>query len=92
LQRLRTRRPSLWYRGEPVADVTAHPAFKGGVQTLAKLYDLQWEDPEVSLCDSPTTGRKIGRSFVWECRVGSHSWSSGAPSMPCAPGTVRWPS
>ena len=64
LQRLRARRPSLWYRGEPVEDVTAHPAFKGGVQTLARLYDLQWENARVSLYESPTTGRKVGRSFM----------------------------
>ena len=64
LQRLRARRPALWYRGEPVEDVTAHPAFKGGAQTLARLYDLQWENAPVSLYESPTTGRKVGRSFM----------------------------
>jgi 4-hydroxyphenylacetate 3-monooxygenase len=64
LARLRDQRPSLWYAGEPVKDVTTHPAFKGGVQTLAELYDLQWQDPEVSLCESPTTGHKVGRSFM----------------------------
>jgi 4-hydroxyphenylacetate 3-monooxygenase len=64
LQRLRTRGPSLWYRGEPVKDVSAHPAFKGGAETLAGLYDLQWETAAVSLYESPTTGRKVGRSFM----------------------------
>lgn len=64
LQRLRARAPSLWYRGESVEDVTVHPAFKGGVQTLAELYDLQWQNPDISLCESPTTGRKVGRSFA----------------------------
>lgn len=64
LQRLRDRPPSLWYRGEPVTDVAAHPAFRGGVATLAELYDLQWRDPDVSLYDSPTTGQKVARSFL----------------------------
>ena len=64
LARLRSHRPALWYGGEPVEDVTTHPAFKGGVQTLAELYDLQWQDPEVSLCESPATGHKVGRSFM----------------------------
>ena len=43
LERLREQPPALWYRGELVKDVTAHPALRGGVQTLARLYDLQWE-------------------------------------------------
>ncbi|HEV7716461.1 MAG TPA: 4-hydroxyphenylacetate 3-monooxygenase, oxygenase component [Steroidobacteraceae bacterium] len=64
LQRLRERPPTLWYRGEKVEDVTTHPAFEGGVQTLAHLYDLQWQSPEVSLYDSPTSGRKVARSFL----------------------------
>src|SRR5262249_690485 len=56
--------PSIWYRGERVTDVTTHPAMKGGVHTLARLYDLQWEKPEVSLYDSPTSGNKVARSFM----------------------------
>jgi 4-hydroxyphenylacetate 3-monooxygenase len=64
LQRLRDRPPNVWYRGEQVKDVTAHPAFKGGVHTLAALYDLQWRNPEISLYDSPSSGKKVARSFM----------------------------
>src|SRR5262249_23241019 len=64
LQRLRERPPSIWYRGEQVKDVTAHPALRGGVDTLAKLYDLQWEQPDITLFDSPTSGKKVARSFM----------------------------
>jgi 4-hydroxyphenylacetate 3-monooxygenase len=64
LRRFRARGPSLWYRGKPVEDVTTHPALKGGVQTLARLYDLQWERPDISLYESPTTGKQVGRSFM----------------------------
>lgn len=64
LARLRERPPAVWYRGEQVRDITAHPAFKGGAHTLAALYDLQWQRPEVSLYDSPTSGRKVARSFM----------------------------
>jgi 4-hydroxyphenylacetate 3-monooxygenase len=64
LQRLRERPPTLWYQGEQIKDVTTHPALRGGVQTLAKLYDLQWQHESVSLFDSPTTGHKVGRSFM----------------------------
>ena len=63
LERLRQRPPALWYRGEPVRDVTAHPALARGAATLAELYDLQWQHREVCLFDSPTSGRKVGRSF-----------------------------
>jgi 4-hydroxyphenylacetate 3-monooxygenase len=63
LRRLRERPPALWYRGERVADVTTHAAFRGGVATLAELYDLQWQRAEECLFDSPTSGRKVARSY-----------------------------
>jgi 4-hydroxyphenylacetate 3-monooxygenase len=64
LQRLRERPPTLWYHGEQITDVTTHPALRGGVATLAGLYDLQWQNPAVSLFDSPSSGNKVGRSFL----------------------------
>jgi 4-hydroxyphenylacetate 3-monooxygenase len=64
LQRLRERPPALWYRGEQVNDVTTHPALSGGAATLARLYDLQWKHAELCLYESPTTGRKVARSFM----------------------------
>ena len=64
LARLRERPPALWYRGEQVKDVTAHPSLRGGVHTLAHLYDLQWEQADICLYDSPTSGRKVARSFM----------------------------
>jgi 4-hydroxyphenylacetate 3-monooxygenase len=64
LARLRARPPALWYGGEQVADVTEHPALRGGVHTLARLYDLQWEQAAITLYDSPTSGNKVSRSFL----------------------------
>jgi len=64
LQRLREQPPAIWYRGQAVKDVTVHPALKNGVQTLARLYDLQWEKADITLYDSPTTGNKVARSFM----------------------------
>jgi 4-hydroxyphenylacetate 3-monooxygenase len=63
LRRLRERPPALWYRGERVADVTSHEAFRGGITTLAELYDLQWRRAEDSLFVSPASGRSVARSF-----------------------------
>src|SRR3974390_125177 len=64
LSRLRERPPSIWYRGELVRDVTSHPAFRGGVHTLAALYDLQWDKADICLYDSPSSGQKVARSFM----------------------------
>ncbi len=64
LDKLREDSPEIWYRGERVKDVTTHPAFKNGVHSLAELYDLQWQQPDVMLFDSPTSGEKVGRSFM----------------------------
>jgi len=64
LERLKERPPAIWYQGQAVRDVTTHPAFKGGVHTLAALYDLQWEKADISLYPSPTSGRLVSRSFM----------------------------
>jgi 4-hydroxyphenylacetate 3-monooxygenase len=66
LERLRTNPPNLWIDGEQVKDPTTHPRTCGAVASLAGLYDLQ-HDP--ALADtmtvvSPTTGDRVGRSFV----------------------------
>ena len=65
LESLRDGR-ALFYRGERVADVTAHPAFRQAVATAAGLYDLN-ADP--TLCglltyESPDTGRPVSR--MWQ--------------------------
>lgn len=64
LARLRAQPPALWYQGKPVTDVTAHPALRAGVHSLAALYDLQWQQPEVTLFASPATGKLVARSFM----------------------------
>ncbi len=63
LARLRDRPPAIWYRGERVNDVTTHPAFSGGVASLAELYDLQWQHATDCLFESPASGRQVARSF-----------------------------
>ena len=63
LARLRERPPEVWHRGERIADPTSAPGIANGVQTLARLYDLQWSHPDVTLFDSPDIAAKVGRSF-----------------------------
>lgn len=64
LQKIREASPEIWYRGERISDLTQHPAFKNGLHSLAELYDLQWQQPQVMLFDSPNTGEKVGRSYM----------------------------
>ncbi len=63
---LRELAPEVYIGGERVKDVTAHPALSNGVRTMAKLYDMQ-HDPairEEMTYISPTTGDRVGRSFI----------------------------
>lgn len=64
LERFRQRPAALWYRGEPVRDVTTHAAFRGGVHSLAELYDVQWREPDVSLFRAKPGGAQVARSFL----------------------------
>jgi 4-hydroxyphenylacetate 3-monooxygenase len=52
--------------GERVADVTTHPAFAGGVHTVAQLFDLA-HDPanrERMTYPSPRDGRPVNKSWL----------------------------
>ncbi len=56
---------AVWYQGEPVEDITVHPAFASCTQAMARLYDLQ-HDPACQptlTYPSPQTGEPMGQSF-----------------------------
>jgi len=56
----------IYYNGELVEDVTVHPAFAEGAQTIAKLYDIA-SDPsnsDLMTYKSPTSGNPANR--VWQ--------------------------
>ena len=55
---------NIYIHGERVDDVTEHPAFKNVIKSMANLYDLQYEKPEKMLYTSPTTGNKVGMTFL----------------------------
>lgn len=63
---LRNRGVEVFIRGERVKDVTTHPAFRNGVDTLAALYDMQHEVGEQADMTyiSPSTGERVGTSFL----------------------------
>ncbi|MBS1698901.1 MAG: 4-hydroxyphenylacetate 3-hydroxylase [Actinobacteria bacterium] len=74
----------VWLNGERIEDVTTHPAFKGTVDRLAELYDMQNSD---ELRDTMTyvddeTGIRISKSYLLprtldelkEKYANSHAW------------------
>ena len=63
---LKENGPEVYLHGERVKDVTTHPALRGGVETLARMYDMQ-HDPAIRdemTYVSPTTGDRVGTSFI----------------------------
>ena len=63
---LRERAADVYISGEKVADVTRHPAFAGGLHTVAGLLDMQ-HDPALRddmTYPSPSTGDPVGLSFI----------------------------
>ncbi|HWI22844.1 MAG TPA: 4-hydroxyphenylacetate 3-monooxygenase, oxygenase component [Baekduia sp.] len=65
--RLAASNPTIEIHGETLTGpVPEHPAFRNVVDTYAQLYDLQ-HDPElrdVMTYESPTTGDRVGKSFM----------------------------
>ncbi|GAA0330282.1 4-hydroxyphenylacetate 3-monooxygenase, oxygenase component [Bacillus carboniphilus] len=64
IERLKKANNNVYIHGERVDDVTEHPAFKNVIESMAHLYDLQHEKPEKMLYTSPTTGDKVGMTFL----------------------------
>ncbi|MBU5267337.1 4-hydroxyphenylacetate 3-monooxygenase, oxygenase component [Virgibacillus proomii] len=64
IDRLKKAKNNVYIHGERVDDVTEHPAFKNVIQSMARLYDMQYEKPEKMLYTSPTTGDPIGKTFM----------------------------
>lgn len=64
LKALDNAKNNVWIHGERVEQVSAHPAFKGIVESMVHLYDLQYQKPDTMLYTSPTTGDPVGLSFI----------------------------
>ncbi len=57
---------SVWIDGERIKDVTTDHRFRGAIQSIADLYDIQ-SDPaqqEKMTFESPSSGLRVGRSFM----------------------------
>ncbi|WP_181347868.1 4-hydroxyphenylacetate 3-monooxygenase, oxygenase component [Thalassobacillus sp. CUG 92003] len=63
IERLKQANNNIYIHGERVEDPTTHPAFRNVINSMAKLYDKQYEKPEKMLYTSPQTGDKVGMTF-----------------------------
>ncbi|PYZ94836.1 4-hydroxyphenylacetate 3-monooxygenase, oxygenase component [Salipaludibacillus keqinensis] len=63
-ERIRKAKNNIYIDGERVEDPCTHPSFKNVIHSMANLYDLQYEQPEKMLYTSPTTGNKVGMTFL----------------------------
>ncbi|MDQ0218671.1 4-hydroxyphenylacetate 3-monooxygenase, oxygenase component [Peribacillus cavernae] len=70
INRLKKANNNIYIHGERVKDVTEHPGLNGAVQSMAHLYDIQFEKPEKMLYTSPTTGNKVGMTFIQPRTIG----------------------
>jgi len=66
LDRLSRHSPEVWIGKERVKDVTRHPATQAAAREIARLYDLQHQEPyrEFMLFPSPKTGEPVGTQFL----------------------------
>ncbi|KGP92332.1 MFS transporter [Pontibacillus chungwhensis BH030062] len=64
IERIRKAKNNVYIGGERVEDPTTHPSFKNVVKSMAHLYDLQYENPDKMLYTSPTSGDKVGMTFM----------------------------
>lgn len=57
---------SVWIDGERIRDVTTDRRFRGAVQTISDLYDMQCDPAlqERMTFVSPTSGARVGLSFI----------------------------
>ena len=61
---LRDDEREIWLEGERITDPSAHPKLEGAARSLARLFDLQHEDPGTFLMDSPDTGQPVSVTHV----------------------------
>ncbi|MEM4884739.1 MAG: 4-hydroxyphenylacetate 3-hydroxylase N-terminal domain-containing protein, partial [Saccharolobus sp.] len=66
IKSIRENQPVVYYEGEVVKDVTEHPAYKIPVRTVAKYYDLHWENEykDYLRVYNPDVGEETSISFL----------------------------
>jgi len=64
LAALRSDEREIYLEGERITDPSAHPKLEGAARSLARIFDLQHEEPETFLMDSPDTGQPVNVTHV----------------------------
>jgi 4-hydroxyphenylacetate 3-monooxygenase len=66
IEALKANPPNLWLKGEKIGDPTEHPAFRGVIGSMARLYDMQHEPEyrDTLTFESPSSGEPVGMSFL----------------------------
>jgi 4-hydroxyphenylacetate 3-monooxygenase oxygenase component len=54
----------IWLEGEQVADPASHPKLAGAACSMARVFDLQHEEPELFLMESPDTGAPVNVTHI----------------------------
>jgi 4-hydroxyphenylacetate 3-monooxygenase/anthranilate 3-monooxygenase (FAD)/4-hydroxyphenylacetate 3-monooxygenase len=72
---------TVYVAGERVRDVTAYPAFRGVVATLASLYDLQHERRDELTFRSPTSGEPVAAGFLMAETIEQVAWRVAAEQI-----------
>ena len=65
IESLKKMKPTVYLNGKLVEDVVTEPIFRGPIESIAALYDIQF-DPrykDFALYESPSTGNMVSRSF-----------------------------
>ena len=88
---LRDHQPEVYLNGKKVKNITTHPGLRNGVQTMAKLLDMQHNANlrDDMTYESPTTGDRVGMSFLTprtiedleRRRVMMHHWAKATCGM-----------
>jgi 4-hydroxyphenylacetate 3-monooxygenase oxygenase component len=61
---LRGDEREIWLEGEKITDPAVHPKLEGAARSLARIFDLQHEEPDVFLMESPDAGQPVNVTHV----------------------------
>src|SRR5919202_316297 len=61
---LRGEEREIWLDGEKITDPSAHPKLEGAARSLARLFDLQLEEPDTFLMPSPDADVQVNVTHV----------------------------
>ncbi len=64
LEGLRSGEREIWLDGEKITDPSADPRLEGAARSLARLFDLQHEEPDTFLFESPDSRKPVNVTHI----------------------------